>query len=180
MDWQAGLGCEGWRSDQQVSMLCWRYSLTACPGMSARAATVSGSDDNDEGACLVLGPEWSLLILKDCGLGPPLDHPLQAVVSTLRPTERTVRHCDREHLRNHRVSFHRKPNRRVLFLVSSRQQQRLCSEARIWGFIVHPPLTRLSSFVLKCLLYFSGLASSTSHRGDSAGNPAPLASTGNS
>lgn len=72
MDWQAGLGCEGWRSDQQVSMLCWRYCLTACPGLSARAATVAGSDDNDEGACSVLGPEWSLLILKDYGLGPTI------------------------------------------------------------------------------------------------------------
>lgn len=107
MDWQGGLGCEGWRSDQQVSLLCWRYCLTACPGMPARAATVSGSDDNDEGACSVLDPEWSLLILKDCVLGPPLDRPLLAVVSALRPIERRVRHYDSEHLRNHRVSLRR-------------------------------------------------------------------------
>lgn len=47
-------------------MLCWRYRLPACPGVSSRAATVA-EPDNNEGACLTLDPKWSLLILKHCG-----------------------------------------------------------------------------------------------------------------
>jgi hypothetical protein len=61
--------------------------------------------------------------------------------------------------------------RRVRVFALSRQRSRIRGGVRVWGFIVSQPLAQLSSFVLKCLLtHFSGLASATSRRGDSAGD----------